>query len=94
MKITFVLAGTGNSFSGGLRVIYEHANRLKEKGHEINIAIPTYPSYTPYKFKSLRNIAVGSSKNIRRGNKVGWFPLEARLSEYFRSLQKLQSSLK
>lgn len=42
MKITFVLPGTGQNPSGGFRVVYEYANRLSQRGHEVCIVHPAY----------------------------------------------------
>ncbi len=35
MKITFTLPGVGNAPCGGFKVVYEYANRLVARGHEI-----------------------------------------------------------
>lgn len=35
MKVHFLVPGTGELPNGGIRVIYEHANRLAQRGHEI-----------------------------------------------------------
>ncbi len=43
MKITFVLSSLG--FRGGHRVIYEYANRLQQRGHEISIVYPIIPPF-------------------------------------------------
>lgn len=80
MKITFVLPGTGNSVAGGMRVVYEYANRLKERGHEVNVIYPLIPPITSdSSLKSFRDQTVGALKNLKRGNKISWFHLEARL---------------
>ncbi|MGA3289044.1 MAG: glycosyltransferase family 4 protein [Candidatus Bathyarchaeia archaeon] len=80
MKITFVLPGTGNSVSGGMRVVYEYANRLKERGHEVNVIYPLIPPIaSDLSLKSFRDRTVGALKNLKRGNKISWFHLEARL---------------
>jgi glycosyltransferase involved in cell wall biosynthesis len=44
MKITFMLANLG--IKGGHRVIYEYANRLQERGHEVSIVYPIIPFRT------------------------------------------------
>ena len=44
MKITFMLANLG--IKGGHRVIYEYANRLQERGHEVSIVYPIIPVRT------------------------------------------------
>ena len=37
MRVTFVLPCSGRGPSGGFRIIYEHANRLAQKGHVITL---------------------------------------------------------
>jgi len=41
MKITFVLPDVG--ISGGARVVFEYANRLTERGHNVHIVYPIIP---------------------------------------------------
>lgn len=41
MNITFVLANYPLTPSGGMRVIYEHANQLCERGHCVSLVHPT-----------------------------------------------------
>lgn len=43
MKITFVLPNL--SLSGGVRVVFEYANRLQERGHEVSIVYPIIPPF-------------------------------------------------
>ena len=43
MKITFVLSSLG--VRGGHRVVYEYANRLQERGHEVSIVYPIIPPF-------------------------------------------------
>jgi glycosyltransferase involved in cell wall biosynthesis len=43
MKITFVLSSLG--IRGGHRVVYEYANRLQERGHEVSIVYPINPPF-------------------------------------------------
>jgi glycosyltransferase involved in cell wall biosynthesis len=40
MKITFVLPSTPYSTSGGIRVVCEYANQLRERGHIVNVVYP------------------------------------------------------
>jgi hypothetical protein len=41
MEITFVLPGI--SINGGVRVVFQHAKNLAEKGHTVNIVHPFFP---------------------------------------------------
>ena len=37
MKLLFIVAGTGRLPNGGLRIIYEHADRLAARGHDVAV---------------------------------------------------------
>jgi len=41
MKITFLINGL--SLSGGIRVVFEYANHLSEKGHQVTLVVPIVP---------------------------------------------------
>ena len=79
MKITFVLPGIG--ITGGVRVVFEYANRLINLGHEVHIVYPTIPPTmtSRSKMKLIRGKLVGGLWNLCKGNKVEWFPLKAKL---------------
>lgn len=79
MKISFVLPGVG--IAGGVRVVFEYANRLLERGHEVSIVYPIVPSImtSKSKIKLIGNKILGSIGNVKRGNKVEWFDVNARL---------------
>lgn len=40
MKIMFVLPGSGHAPVGGFKVVYEYANRLAERGHDVVLVHP------------------------------------------------------
>ncbi|SEN11918.1 glycosyltransferase family 4 protein [Lihuaxuella thermophila] len=42
MNITFILPGYPSEPSGGFRVVYEYANHLVERGHEVSVVHPAY----------------------------------------------------
>ena len=44
MKITFVLPNI--AIGGGVRVVFEYANRLQERGHEVSIVYPIIPPFS------------------------------------------------
>ena len=79
MKITFVLPGIG--IAGGIRVVFEYANRLQDRGHEVNVVYPLLSLRIKPKFnlKSLAGHALGATVNFKKGNKVDWFNLKAKL---------------
>ncbi len=47
MKITFLMPGYSTSPSGGLRVVYEYANRLVARGHRVAVVQPRRLKYAP-----------------------------------------------
>lgn len=80
MKITFVLHSI--DLSGGTKVIFEYANQLEQRGHEVTIVYPLVPITSGLKLSNLRtlvNIVIGLIKNFSRASRVNWFDLEARL---------------
>ena len=83
MKITFLIHGVG--IAGGIRAIFECSNRLVDRGHEVNIVYPSVllkitPQYGPSIFveQCLRTLG-----NLRRGVKVDWFDVKAKLIRVF-----------
>jgi len=79
MRILFVLPSRGNVPIGGFKVVYEYANRLIARGHEISILHPLYN--VPQNLKEdLKSIAkyyiVLKTKNI---GPEAWFPLDPKV---------------
>lgn len=85
MKIVFLLRSLG--ISGGVRVVFEHANRLQKRGHEVHIVYPILPpSFSSQKWKlDFYNLKRLYWKikffiiNLVRPNRVDWFPLKVKL---------------
>ncbi len=85
LKITFVLQETGFGAVGGIRVVYEYANRLADKGHQVTIVYPFTP-YTPRprlgesslkdQLRWLKGQARWFTLNLRRRTKVSWFQVK------------------
>lgn len=75
MKIVFLAPGI--TVSGGMRVIFEFANRLQDRGHSVTIVCPsTFEWETPcYKKEMLRRFG----RYILADKTVDWFDLRARL---------------
>jgi glycosyltransferase involved in cell wall biosynthesis len=42
MMINFILPFAGNKPIGGFKIVYEYANRLAERGHNVNLIHPSY----------------------------------------------------
>ena len=80
MKINFLVPTTG--LTGGIKVIFEHANNLTDMGHQVNIVYPfVLNQNAQYKEKTL-----GCLKKIRRfflrvigKDKIEWFHLKSQI---------------
>lgn len=80
MRITFILNSIG--LSGGTKVVFEYANRLCQRGHEVFIVYPLIPILSELKWYNLVrlfNKLKGFIGNLIHGNKVSWFDLKAEL---------------
>lgn len=80
MKISFLVPTTG--LTGGIKVIFEYANRLVERGHQVSLV---YPYVLPIK-PSLGDLLLGFLKRIRRAtlrllgvDGATSFPLDSRV---------------
>ncbi|MCH3965042.1 MAG: glycosyltransferase family 4 protein [Clostridium sp.] len=75
MKINFIIPFTGKT--GGIKIIFEYANRLSECGHDIVIYVPM----RAYRFNNkgiigkLKTIKSSIGNTFKRGTKVDWFRL-------------------
>lgn len=63
--------------SGGVKVVFEYANRLQDRGHEVLVIYPI----TPNKSKSIVHKLGRSVLNMWNGNHVDWFDLKANLMQ-------------
>lgn len=79
MRITFILPTKG--LGGGVRVVFEYANRLQERGHKVNIVYPLIPLNIGPKFnlKSQWSQCIGTISNLKNGVHNDWFNLKANL---------------
>jgi len=76
MRITFVLPFVGG-ICGGVKAVFEFANHLKKRGHDVSVIYPLIP-YLELK-GSILGICKGTIMNFMRGVKVNWFDLNANL---------------
>lgn len=76
MKINFVIPFTNKT--GGTKIIFEYANRLKECGHDVVLYVPVI-AYK-YSVKGIyglsRRMKATLGNIIKRRNKVNWFNLK------------------
>lgn len=94
MRITFVVPFITST--GGIRVVYEHANRLQERGHQVTIAHPIIPMKLGAEWHNIRSLSLqvlGLLGDIKRGNKVDWFQLHTPLKRalYFPEKYRISS---
>jgi L-malate glycosyltransferase len=79
MRITFLLPGRSLKPAGGYKVVYEHANRLVQRGHQVSVVHPwgCAPPKSPY--ASFRAWLWVFWVRIRRGTIAPWFELDDRV---------------
>lgn len=96
MRITAVLPRI--AITGGTKVVFEYANRLKKRGHEVNIVYPLVPLIIRPKFDSKGLARQGSEtiRNLKIGNRVDWLDFKANLvrvpildPRYVKSIERL-----
>lgn len=86
MKITYVLPPNLNVPIGGYKIVYQYANELVKKGHQVNIVHlkNVFPSLKWYSNQSIRNkinrVLGRKEKNVKN---VSWFPLDHRVKLFF-----------
>lgn len=79
MRITFILPGI-ISLSGGSRVVFEYANRLTDKGHDVTVVYSLLPlNIVPGPLVETTKANLGAIKRIFTGNPIKWFDLKAKL---------------
>jgi glycosyltransferase involved in cell wall biosynthesis len=87
MRITFLLPTFAPRPSGGFRVVYEYANRLVERGHEVTVV---HPRRLPYEhqwpYRGLVPWLRAKGGRVRRAlftPKLTWFPIDPRVRLLF-----------
>lgn len=77
MRVTFVLTGRGHKPSGGCKVVYEYANGLVRRGHEVTVVHParlnTDTPFHKYPEKTLHFLVRGLDRSYRPD---GWFAVD------------------
>jgi glycosyltransferase involved in cell wall biosynthesis len=70
VRVSFVLPSDAST--GGVRVVYEYADRLEARGHEVTVVVPTVP---PYPLRLLREqgpLTVARKALDASDGGVGW----------------------
>lgn len=86
MKITYVLPPNSNTPVGGYKVVYQYANELVKKGHQVNIVFlkNVIPNLKWYSNQSIRNkINRLFGRTVKNVKNVSWFPIDHRVKLYF-----------
>ncbi len=83
MKVTFLAPGYTWGPSGGIRVVYEYANRLVERGHEVSVVHPRRLKYSPSPEKRTPYYAVrgwaGNLLSLAVKPSINWHPVDPRV---------------
>lgn len=78
MRINFLLPGIG--VGGGARVVFEYANRLSKRGHDVTVLYPAVPSRMVERGlspKARTTQIFGTIKRLTNNNGINWFDLRA-----------------
>ena len=87
MRITFLLPGLSRRPIGGFRVVYEYANHLAGRGHEVTVVHPRrLPNYPPSPGHDLYGWLRRKGAWLRDyllPAKIGWQPIDGRVKMVF-----------
>lgn len=87
MRITFLLPTFAPRPSGGFRVVYEYANRLVARGHEVSVVHPRRLPYVQrWPYRGLWPAVRAELGRIRRTlftPRLTWFPVDPRVRMLF-----------
>lgn len=87
MRITFLLPTFAPRPSGGFRIVYEYANRLADRGHEVSVVHPRrLPYEAPKPFRGAIPWLRARAGRVRRTlftPRLTWFPIDPRVRMLF-----------
>ena len=80
MRISFVLPGGSPTPAGGVKIVYEHANRLVEKGHAVSIVHTAFVQRGSFA-KRLKGVAsyLLNVIGVMQWRPEGWFQVDKRV---------------
>ena len=83
MNITFILPFI--QIGGGVRVVFEYANRLIAMGHTVRIIYPIVPPlwFSKSKIELFRYKTIESFRNLMKKSEIDWFDLNSPLIKTF-----------
>ncbi len=64
LQVSFILPRTGEWPSGGLRIVYEHANHLARRGHNVTVVHPARLAVNPTPLDYLKNAVRYAQRKI------------------------------
>lgn len=80
MKITFVIPFL--HLFGGIRRVCQYANSMQRRGHQVTVTYPLVPMKFGAEWCDLDRLyqqAFSALGNLKKGNRISWFPLETPL---------------
>jgi len=80
MKVNFILPF--KFLNGGVKVIFEYANHLTARGHEVKIYYPLIPMRFGAKWADINRVyhqVKGFLANIKQGKRVNWFDIRVKI---------------
>ncbi|MBM7321314.1 glycosyltransferase family 4 protein [Streptococcus suis] len=78
MKLTFCLPEISQVPMGGYKIIFEYANRLVDRGHEVSIVFLTHTVWNRLTNNSFIKSIVGQ---LRGRNEPSWFSLDSKIQK-------------
>jgi glycosyltransferase involved in cell wall biosynthesis len=77
LRITFLLSGSGHLPTGGGKVVYEYANHLTRRGHQVTLVHPALSNAETRPLQALKRAASFIQRSVTRGFRPEkWFPLD------------------
>ena len=73
MRITFVINGL--SISGGIRVVFEYANHLIKKGHQVTLVVPIGPISDVFSSVTLKEWLLDRLRIMFNKPSISWVPV-------------------
>ncbi len=81
MKVTFVNIGHITWPIGGVKMIYEYANRLSQNGHSVEVLLPLNMTDRQSWKDELKSLLAILRRRSRRKPLVGWFPVSDKVRQ-------------
>jgi len=84
MRVTFVLPGSGHLPVGGFKVVYEYANRLTARGHEVAVVHVAQAERDAHVAARLKKRARYLQRALKGSYRPAWFPTHKRVKLLWR----------